>query len=67
LLAQPSLEAALSVRLFAAVALRTSAAAGLALARPSFFLEEANGAHREVFRTALLDVSLRAGLTVELR
>jgi hypothetical protein len=67
LLAQPNLEAALSLRLVDGLALRTSAALGLALARPSFFIEEPSGAHRELFRTALLNVALRAGLMLELR
>ena len=67
LLAQPSLQTALSLRLFDGLSLRTSAALGLGLVRPSFFVEEPSGAHRELFETALLDVALRAGVTVNLR
>jgi hypothetical protein len=67
LLAQSGLEAALSLRLFASLALRTSAGAALALSRPSFFLELPDGTHREIYHAAPVDFFLRAGLTLELR
>ena len=67
LLAQTGLEGAVSLRLFSSVALRTSAAAALALAQPTFFGEDANHRHVELFQAPLIDVTLRAGLVVDLR
>jgi hypothetical protein len=66
LLAQSGLEAALSIRLFSSLALRTSATGAIDLARPSFFLELPDGRHRELFHVPLFAASLRAGLALEL-
>jgi hypothetical protein len=66
LLAQSSLEAALSLRLASSLALRTSAGGALALSRPPFFMELPNGTHREIFRSPPFVFTLRAGLTLEL-